>query len=1667
MFFLSATAVSDCPTADLTGDCIVDISDLLLFSENWLSSDLPQHPGLVAHWALNESTGEIAADSIGDHNGFLHGDPQWMPAEGYLDGALFFDGIDDYIEVPDYKGISGGASRTCTAWINTTRASTAFILNWGHASNDGAKWLVRLHDDGTLRVSVNNGYMWGVTNLADGEWHHIAVVLSDDGSPDVSEVSLYADGILETVGTVSPYAINTAADQNVKIGVDNNTGTAYFLGMIDAVQIYNQALMPDEISRLYASNTALRHCPDFTSDNTVDNQDWTLLSRQWLLEEPAVIINEFLASNNAGNPPDASQGQIRDANGESSDWIELYNQSDLPVNLGGWGLTDNQSNPLKWQFPADTILNGRSFMIVFASGKEQKDYPNNYPYLDSQGQLHTNFKLSASGEYLALTRPDGIVEHAYDSVLNSDTGEYGFPPQKDNIAYGMLYDSEYYFSLPTPGQSNRQSFLGFVDPPQFSHERGYYESSFSLTLTTKPSGAVIRYTTNGTDPTLANGTAYTSPISITTSTEPIGRYIRAAAFKPGYQPSEIKTKTYLMGATASMKGLPAVCLTGSPTEVFYNPNGIMAIIGGAWSGGVWYKVNPTDYNNVLGHGMDFERPVSLEYFRLSDGKEFQEDCGIRVHGSAWMRPHYTLPAIQGRWYYPYKYSFRLYFRSLYGNSKFSHSILEKFPEIDYMDTFVLRAGHNDDTNPFVRDEMMRRLQHYTGHRASLGTFVNLFINGDYKGYYNLCERVDEDFCQQWFNSDKEWDIVGWVAPASGSSYLEARDGDMVAFNAFINYAQNNNLANPLFYAEVERQMDMTAFVDYIIVQCWGGNWDWPQNNWTAAAERSTERKWRFFVWDAEGAMDGDVNRNRFSNLNSDGSSLSRLYRALIANQDFKMLFTDRLQKHFLEAEGAMTQSNLNTLFWDLAAEVQSVIPFISTYIPNTYVPNRQNIFFNQCINQGLFTFAAPRILLNGQEVSNDYGHENSTLSFQNASGVSGDIYYTLDGSDPRLSQSERLEAVTTTLVAENAPKRVLVPTANIGTLWRSQIFYNDTSWNDGLPVDNTKAGGVGYENNPGESTSNVPYISYNIGSKMYNNYTSAYVRIPFTVDPAQRLTWNYLTLKMRYDDGFVAYINGVEVCRSSTVSGDPSWNSIASSHENSSLETFVISNYLSALQPGQNILAIQGMNERKNSSDFVISAIMEAGYNSTQGVSPSAQKYTSPVALTKSAQVKARTLNGSQWGAIREANISIGSVDGNLRISEFLYHPNGDPNEEFVELTNIGPTPLNLDKVSFTNGIKFTFPDTTLQPGQFLLLVQNRDIFENRYGTGLPIAGQFEGALNNAGEKLQLSDALGNPIQTVDYKDSWYEITDGDGFSLTAVDPSYELTGVSQTNLEAQWMFNETGGVTVNDAMTLHPGTIYNMQDTTRVYGPENKALQFDGVNDYVEIAGYKGVTGTQSRTCTAWVKTTRPSTAFIVNWGHPSNTGAKWLIRLHDTGALRLSVNDGNIWGVTNLADGRWHHIAVVLSDDGSPDVSEVKLYADGKLEAVGSLLSCAVDTASDQNVKIGADSANTLFFKGVIDDMRIYSRALTADEIGVMTGLCWDRKELWRPSAIRGGTPGRNETALGNCLCQDRSSSMSFLPIRTAACPTGSNCTTQPARTLTSAAGSSRTNSAPILNE
>jgi hypothetical protein len=152
-------------------------------------------------------------------------------------------------------------------------------------------------------------------------------------------------------------------------------------------------------------------------------------------------------------------------------------------------------------------------------------------------------------------------------------------------------------------------------------------------------------------------------------------------------------------------------------------------------------------------------------------------------------------------------------------------------------------------------------------------------------------------------------------------------------------------------------------------------------------------------------------------------------------------------------------------------------------------------------------------------------------------------------------------------------------------------------------------------------------------------------------------------------------------------------------------------------------------------------------------------------------QIKARIKDGSDWSALNEATFSVGAVAESLRITELMYHP-ADPNTEFIELKNIGPNPINLNLVSFTDGIDFTFGNITLAQNDYILVVENVAEFEKKYGSGLNIAGTYLGRLSNGGERILLQDALGQPILNFAFKDGWYPITDGFDFSLNIINPA-------------------------------------------------------------------------------------------------------------------------------------------------------------------------------------------------------------------------------------------------------------------------------------------------------
>ncbi len=213
----------------------------------------PVDPGtanLVGAWDLDEGSGTMAADNSGNERTGTLFEATWDT--GVQGSALSFNDT-GYVET-GYAGVTGTASRTCCAWIKTTEADRVF-LSWG-LNTAGKKWRIRLHSTGGLRIEVNGGYHFGQTFLADGEWHHTAVVLEDDGTPDVSETRLYVDGFPETTDALLGEPIDTDPAGEFRIG-RSTYDNAGFIGLVDDVCVYDRALSDGEILSLAGRTTPI------------------------------------------------------------------------------------------------------------------------------------------------------------------------------------------------------------------------------------------------------------------------------------------------------------------------------------------------------------------------------------------------------------------------------------------------------------------------------------------------------------------------------------------------------------------------------------------------------------------------------------------------------------------------------------------------------------------------------------------------------------------------------------------------------------------------------------------------------------------------------------------------------------------------------------------------------------------------------------------------------------------------------------------------------------------------------------------------------------------------------------------------------------------------------------------------------------------------------------------------------------------------------------------------------------------------------------------------------------------------------------------------------------------------------------------------------------------
>lgn len=745
-----------------------------------------------------------------------------------------------------------------------------------------------------------------------------------------------------------------------------------------------------------------------------------------------LLITEFLALNSSG---------LQDNDGDYSDWIELYNPGETAVNLDGWALTDKADEPQQWLFPAIT-LNPGEYLVVYASGKDKRM---------AGAPLHTNFKLSGGGEFLALIEPDSnLIAHAYDP----------FPAQQTDVSYGLYLNQPTYFRTPTPGEGNT---LGTqVQAPLFSTTRGFFTEPVTVNLTVADPGTTIRYTTDGTRPTATYGQVYSAPLTISKTTPLsavnvsngltsevithtylfVNDIVQQPAQPTGYpaewgnywssqdpeknapadygmDPDIVNNASYQSLLPAALQSLPSLCIVTNPGYLF--SHSIDPDTGGIYIYTGDVLINSTIKLKTL--GADWERPTSVEYFDPASGKGFQINCGLRLHGGN-SRKATNSP----------KHSFRLSFRKEYGASKLNYKVFEQKKSAERFDHLVVRSTynyswikehstHNPANSQYLNDQLAKQLHRDMGQVSAHERPIHVYINGLYWGVYKLTEKLNNDFMSEYLpGEDENFDVIN-------DDYHTARPAEGIVDGNTTAYDRMNKLANESKYDSLiyEHLLDMDNYIDYTLMNVYIGNQDWDSNNFFMARNR-VEPGLGFIhlSWDAETTL-ANLSYNKISEWKNDpGKVLTKRFLGLSKNADFKLKVADRLYKHFYN-EGALTPAHTVPTYKAMADEIDTAMVAESArwgdyvrdvkkvsgyplytlndhwiprrdYLLGQYLPQRSAIVLKQFKDAGYWPSVEPPVF-------NSKGGDLTSYHDLTMTAAKGNIYYTLDGSDPRTTGS--------------------------------------------------------------------------------------------------------------------------------------------------------------------------------------------------------------------------------------------------------------------------------------------------------------------------------------------------------------------------------------------------------------------------------------------------------------------------------------------------------------------------------------------------------------------------------------------------------------------------------------------------------------------------------------
>jgi len=688
--------------------------------------------------------------------------------------------------------------------------------------------------------------------------------------------------------------------------------------------------------------------------------------------------------------------------------------------------------------------------------------------------------------------------------------------------------------------------------------------------------------------------------------------------------------------------------------------------------------------------------------------------------------------------------FRLYFRSEYGMGRLNY---ELFPDITIgaqsaanYDKINLHGGSQDGFGDYwygagtmMRDRFFQNLQLEANGNGPRGQYYLMFDKGTFMGVKNAEEMPHQAYMEEYFGQDEsEYGLWTYY------SY------ELLAGNTYENIQTKTDFYNAI---------DVPNFIDYSLVQWLAGNQDWGSNNVDIGGQ--VNGPYYHWAWDMHAT-------------DFDGNGIYGTYINYIpvpdSDADFRMDFADRIYLHFYN-DGVFTKENLTASWLKLKAKLDPIMPIMETEtIPLYSVIAKYDIWERAVMDHYTSIYKATDILLqwlkdNGYypdidpvlfNLNNGQNPSGSILDLTNPNST-GDIYYTLNGEDPRNSGG----AINPAAQNYNGPVSLIDGTVQVtarvknGTVWSAaeQMVFQVGN-NGGLIINEIHF-------NPLDGNSNGSEYEF---VELKNTGSTAVNLEYFRLEGGVRFKFDYRRSPIIQPGDFVVIANNDSAFQAQ-YGFAPDGEFVDKLSNSSEL--------------------IQLVDTRFNEvNSFVyddgMAPCSDAGYSLS--FNPNGTDNSDINDWFASAQI-----NGTPGAE----NIVYANVISNVIINEIHYNPldsiyfnnatamndtiNGS-NFEFVEIKNIGNGTVSLNGLYINEGIEMIAPSgLSLAANEIAVFAKDAFWFEEKYG--FQADGVYEGKLSNAGESIQMITCNGSLVDSINYDDvaPWDPIPDAGAYSLAFI----------------------------------------------------------------------------------------------------------------------------------------------------------------------------------------------------------------------------------------------------------------------------------------------------------